>query len=94
MKQEVDLVWLKVVAEHIVHYNVKSATKYLSPKLVIRATWHNKPSKRNNRETMVVTFGQPNYLERAFVKLAKKAGEPFPIKKVQLRAWPKKRKAK
>jgi hypothetical protein len=40
---------------------------------------------RTKRQTeIVVTIGKPNYAERKFIELAKKAGEPFPIKKIQL----------
>ena len=69
----------------------RSVTKYISPKLVVRATWRHKPSRKHTREEMVLTYGAPNYLETAFVKMAVKAGEPFPIKKVQLKLWPKKK---
>jgi len=82
------------VIDHLISNDIRSAVKYLSPKLVVRATWRHKPSARHTREEMVVTYGAPNYLEVAFVKLLKKAGEPFPVLKIQQRAWPKKRKAK
>lgn len=82
------------VMDALLNYDIKSATKYISPKLVARATWRHKPSRKNTREEMVVTFGAPNYLEAHFVKIAIKAEEPFPIKRVQHKAWPKKKKAK
>ena len=72
----------------------KSATLYLEPNLVVRATWRHKPRANHTREEVVVTFGAPNYLERKFVKLAIKGYEPFPVRKVQLKAWPVKRKLK
>jgi hypothetical protein len=72
----------------------KSATLYLAPNLVVRATWRHKPKANHTREEMVVTFGAPNYLERIFAKQCVKAYEPFPVKKIQLKAWPKKRKPK
>jgi len=56
------------------------ATGYLSPKLTIKATFVNK-------ESVLITVGRPNYAERKFIKLAKKAGEKFPIRKIQLK-WP------
>lgn len=71
----------------------RSATKYLGSRLVVRATWRHKPSSRNTREEIVLTYGAPNYLEAKFIKDCFAAGEDLPIKKVQLRAWPKKRKA-
>lgn len=69
----------------------KSATKYLGSKLVVRATWRHKPKKSNTREELVLTYGRPNYLERRFIEACFAAGEPLPVKKVQLRPWPKKR---
>jgi hypothetical protein len=72
----------------------KTATLYLAPNLVVRSTWRHKPKANHTREEMVVTFGRPNYLETIFAKQAVKAGEPFPIRKVQLKAWPVKRKVK
>ena len=80
------------VIDALLNYDIRSATKYISPKLVARATWRHKPSRKNTREEMVITFGAPNYLEAKFVKLALKAEEPFPIKRVQHKAWPKKKK--
>lgn len=72
----------------------KTATLYLAPNLVVKATWRHKPKANHTREEMVVTFGVPNYLELRFAKQAFKAHEPFPIRKVQLKAWPVKRKPK
>lgn len=40
----------------------------------------------------VLKIGKPNYLERDFVKMCKKAGEPLPVKKVQIKHYPKKKK--
>lgn len=82
------------VIETLILNDVKSATYYESPKLIVRATWRTKPRANNRREEIVVTYGAPNYLEAKFAKLCKKAGEPFPVRKIQLRAWPKKRKPK
>lgn len=73
---------------------VRSATAYDGPKLRVTASRAFKPDRRNTRETISVTWGTPNYAGREFVKACKKAGEPFPVKKVQLRWWPKKRKPK
>lgn len=72
----------------------KSATLYLAPNLVVRATWRHKPSGQHVQEQMYVTMGRPNYLEKAFALKARDAREPFPIKKIQFKAWPKKRKPK
>lgn len=66
---------------------VRSAVKYISDKEVVKATRRFKPSKRNLREEILLTIGRPNYAERRFIKLCKKAGEPFPVKKVQLKHY-------
>lgn len=70
------------------------ATKYISPNLVVRATIRRSrgkvPDKWRHRD-IVLSISPPNYLERPFVKDAKKAGELFPIKKVQWRKTPKRR---
>lgn len=73
-------------------YGIKTAVKYISEKLVVRLTRRTKYSKRNRRNEFVLTVGQPNYLERKFVKDCKKAGEPFPVKKVQIKFYPVKKK--
>ena len=73
--------------------DAKTATKFIDEKTVVRATWRNKTFRNKNvtRKEMVVTFGAPNYIERNFIKACKKAGEPFPVKKIQFRFYPKKK---
>lgn len=70
------------------------ATKYLSPKEIIRATrvlCKGRIDLRHNTE-IVLTIGRPNYREREFIKACRKDGEPFPVKKIQLKYPPNKRK--
>lgn len=70
------------------------ATKYLTDRKIIRATRRLYKSKIDHREWqahVTLTLGGPNYLERAFIKDAKKAGVKFPIQKVQLKYPPKRR---
>ena len=67
----------------------KRATKYLSETFIVRAVrrcYRGKIRKRDNIE-ILLTIGKSNYAERQFIKLAKKAGEPFPIKKVQIKPY-------
>jgi hypothetical protein len=73
---------------------IRTATKYVGPKSVIRLTRRVKYRKNNRRNEFVLTIGQPNYLEAKFVKLCVKAGEPFPVKKIQFKYYPVKKKAK
>jgi hypothetical protein len=61
------------------------ATKYLSDKLTVKATRQHKFNRHQKQATFIVTLGRPNYAERAFIAKCKKAGEPFPVKKVQLK---------
>jgi hypothetical protein len=69
------------------------ATKYVSPKLIVRATRrygkHRKPNlgtvNRSCELDIVLTIGRPNYAERQFIKACRKAKEPFPVRKVQVR---------
>lgn len=92
MKTQVDPKVFSAVLGALVASDAKTAIKYLSPKLVVKATWHNKPSGKNRTEHAVVTFGVPGYKQQRFIDVCLKAGEPFPVKKVQLTAWPIKRK--
>lgn len=69
----------------------RSAVKYISDKEVVKATRISKPDKRDVQTHILLTIGRPNYAERKFVKLCKKAGEPFPVKKVQLKLYPVKK---
>jgi len=62
----------------------RKGTKYLSSELTVKATRRHKLDKRDKNQEFVVTVGRPNYAEREFIKKCKKAGEPFPVKKVQL----------
>lgn len=73
------------LAEAILEIGAKQATKYFSEKLTLKATRQGKADKRNRQTTILFTIGRPNYAEREFIKLAKKAGEPFPIKRVILK---------
>lgn len=67
--------------------SVRSAVKYLAEDLVVKATAKGKPDGRYRSRSFVVTIGKPNYRERQFVKACRKAGEPFPVRKLQLRFW-------
>ena len=89
------------VVEAILDNNdVLRATKYISPKEIVRATrrsWriHNRKTHKNKPIEIVLHIGRPNYLEREFIALCQKAKEPFPIKRIQLKLWnPPKKKLK
>lgn len=69
----------------LMEVGAKKATKYLSPKEVVKATFQGKRRKSDWNKTILITFGRPNYEERQFIKDCKKAGEPFPVKKIQFK---------
>jgi len=94
MKVTPDPKHFAVVCSALITGDCRSATKYLGSRLVVRASWRHKPSNSNTREEMVVTYGAPNYLEAKFIKDCFAAGENLPVRKVQLRPWPKKRVVK
>lgn len=71
----------------------KTATAYLAPDLTARLTLVGKRRRGDKRVIFTLAVGRPNYLERKFIRACKKAGEKFPVKKVQLRAPAKKRAA-
>lgn len=66
------------------------ATLYLGPREIVRATrryYQRAHGSRPNpkRIEVLVTIGRPNYQERGFIKACRKAGEPLPLRRVQLR---------
>ena len=67
-------------------------TKYYSDKEIARAT-RKLYRKKIQREPIEIlfTFGRPNFDEREFIKKCKKASEPFPVKKIQIKYPPKKK---
>lgn len=67
--------------------NLKSGVKYLAPDRVVKVTRQRKPERRGKSETFLVTIGKPNFLGRRFVAQCKKAGEPFPVRKVQTKEF-------
>jgi len=74
------------LAEYVLVFGAYKATKYLDEKLTVKATrkrFKGKIDKRSKIVEIIFTVGRPNYEERDFIKKAKKAGEPFPIKKIQ-----------
>lgn len=81
----------EVVSCCLVIPNVRRATAYINEKFTVKATRQRREDRGDNSATILVTVGAPNFVERRFIRLAKKAGEPFPIKKIQLKFWPEKK---
>lgn len=73
---------------------LRKATAYLSENYVIKATHQFKPMKHDRGNTLLVTCGKPNFLERRFVRLCKKAGVVFPLKQLQLEWFDKPKEIK
>lgn len=70
---------------------IATVTKYVTESLTVKVTRRLYGKKRRpslTRSEFVVTAGRPNYAERAFIRKLGKAGEPFPVKKVQVK-WRK-----
>ena len=89
MKKQIDPKYFATVCGALAVSDCKTAIKIIDEKTIVKATYRHKPNNRNSREEMVVTMGAPDYLTAKFIKRCKKAGEPFPVKKIQFRAWPK-----
>lgn len=64
-----------------------SATVYISEAATVRVTRLRYRGRRFDHRKLEVrlTIGRPNHAARKFIRLAKAAGEPFPIRKVQLK---------
>ena len=76
------------MANYIIHYGARKVIKYMTEKEVIKATRKLSKGKVDNRSRKVeicFTMGTPNFEEREFIKKLKKAGEPFPVKKFQIK---------
>ena len=71
---------------------VRRATAYLTPRLTVKATRQHRHDGRSHMETYVVTAGQPNYRERTFVRWLRRAERSYPVRRIQITYWPKKRK--
>lgn len=70
----------------------KKATAYISPTLVVKMSRVFEMDGRERSVNMVLTVGSPNYTEKEFIALCNKARDPFPVKKIQLKWYPDKKK--
>lgn len=73
------------------------ATKFVSSDLIVRGTRRVYSGRLKGWGLslpieVLITIGRPNFAERKFIKDCKKAGEPFPVKKVQFKFYQKKGK--
>lgn len=77
--------YLKPVLEQVLFNDAKQAIKFIATDHVLKATRRGKDTRANHIE-ILVTVGKPNFRERKFVRLCKKAGELFPVRKIQIKA--------
>ena len=73
------------------------SSKAIKQVVYFESPTHTEKVTRQKREcigqqvTFLVTIGKPNYAERKFIEKLKQSGEPFPVKKLQLKFYPKPR---
>lgn len=84
------LSYAATTAAAMLNVRIKTATLYDAPDYVVKLTHRGKPDRGNKTQHFVLTFGRPNYAERKFIKACQKAGEPFPVKRMQFKYYPKK----
>jgi hypothetical protein len=84
---EVSKVAEQVVRALLENSDCIKATKFMGERVIVRATrklYGKKIDKHGNIEIML-TIGEPNFQEEKFIKQCKKSGEPFPVKKIQIK---------
>ena len=79
-----------VIAAVLDNPKVRTATKLMAPNVVVRASRYTRHDGRARRIDLRVTMGRPNYATRALIARMEEAGEPFPVRKIQLKHWPAK----
>jgi hypothetical protein len=72
--------------------NIRTLTYYESPETTIRITRVYKPKARDRSQGFRMEVGKPNYTARQFIKKYIKTGEPFPVNRIQVKFYPKKKK--
>lgn len=76
------------VVDTLLRTGARRATKYLSPSFVVsacRPAFGGRRARKPSRHHIMLKMGLPNYAERRFIRACKRAGEPFPVRKLQLR---------
>lgn len=76
------------LAEAILLAGAVRATKYYDDKTVVsaqRKLCAGKIDFRNRMVEILFKIGKPNFKEQQFLKQVKLAGEPLPVKKIQLK---------
>jgi len=76
------------LAEIVLEGGAVRATKFYDEHTVVsckRKLFGGKVDKRSKISELLFKVGAPNFKERGFIKQCKKVGEPFPIKRIQLK---------
>lgn len=89
---KLDLNFVSNAVDVLLTTGARQVTVYQHPLLCVKATRRYKPDKHASRIDIVLTIGVPNYEGRLFASRCLAAKEPFPIKKPQLKFWPKPKK--
>lgn len=82
----------KAVETLLENTDLRQTVVYQHPKAVVKATRQRRYDGRSTSTTILLTIGAPAFLQRQFIKACLKACEPFPVRKVQWKHWPKKLK--
>ncbi len=73
------------VVNALIDQDAKKVTAFLGPLLTVKASRRGKLDRRARTLDLVVTIGTPNYAERRFIRDCQRAGEPFPVKRLQIK---------
>ena len=76
------------VVMNLLELEAHKVTAYLSPQRTVKACrkiFGGKINSRDRRADIQLTIGAPNYAERRFIKACLAYGEPFPVKKLQVK---------
>ena len=76
--------------EALLETDARKATVYLDEDTIVRATRQFRRNDRARSQSYILTLGKPAFADRRFIRLCKQAGEPLPVRKVQLKFWPEK----
>ena len=81
------------VMDVLIGCQARSARKYLAPDFVVTATrvCYGGKIKHGNVDIRFKA-GKPNHEEREFIRKCKRAKEPFPVRKIQMKFIPKRGK--
>lgn len=82
------------VIDTLLRTGAHRATKYIDKNLTVKATKKNFSGKRPSKGLLelAVTIGRPNFAERRYIEKLLQVGEPFPVKKIQVKPWPTKKR--